>query len=74
MNFKGQVVAKYNVRCHFCGRPVGPSYPQKIKYIQYGAGGGEYCNNTCARRAYEAVVEKNPELRTVEEPIFKEVK
>ncbi len=70
-NFKGQVLAKHNTACHHCGRVVGPSFPVKVMYMQYGAGGGQFCSNTCCKAAYDAVTAANPELKTKTEHIFK---
>lgn len=70
MNFKGTIVAKQNVQCQKCGKIVGPNYPVKMMYVQYGAGAGRYCSNTCSKAAYEEVTAKYPELKTKEENIF----
>lgn len=73
MNFKGTIQAKRDIQCNFCGRIVGPKRPIKMMYVQYGAGGGNFCTNTCAKNAYDAVTEKHPELKTQEDSVFKGV-
>lgn len=71
MNFKGITKAQMNVSCHKCHRIIGPTQPIKNLYVQYGAGAGSFCSNTCAKMAYDEVVAKNPELKTKKEEIFK---
>lgn len=70
-NFKGLTKAKVNVSCQRCGRIVGPTLPIKNITVQYGAGAGSFCSNTCAYKAYKEVTDKYPELKTKREEIFK---
>lgn len=71
MNFKGTIPAKRDTQCQFCGRIVGPKRPVKMMYVQYGAGAGNFCSNTCAKNAYDAVTKAHPELIDKPEEIFK---
>lgn len=71
MNFKGTFAPKRDVQCQHCGRIVGPKRPVKMMYIQYGAGAGNFCSNSCAQSAYQAVTNAFPELKTKVETVFK---
>lgn len=70
-NSAGQFQPKNNIQCQKCGRIVGPSYPQKMAYVQYGAGAGNFCSKSCTVSAYEEVVKAHPQLVEEYEPIFK---
>ena len=73
-NFKGTILAKRNVKCQHCTRIVGPNYPIKMLYIQYGAGAGSFCSNTCAKAAYDIVTKANPQFKTKQEVVFRALK
>lgn len=65
---------KINMRCHKCGRIVGPTAPLKSGYlVQSGPGKGFFCNRTHAIEASNEIIEAYPELKAKSESIFKSI-
>jgi hypothetical protein len=72
---RGQFTPRTNIRCHKCGRPIGPAFPLKVATRQEGIAAGNFCPvpMPCAQQAYEEVVKENPELveEFKQETVFK---